>query len=228
MFTEPGVEVEFNSSLTVFTSCKLRVMTVGGGGHGGSFGGGGSGYIQYLSQNLTHVPPTTLIKLAVGDKGEASNVTINGNKVMALPGEDGFGIGGDGYSGGGGGMDIRCNGGFNGGDGECRTGGEGTEENISNYYFENYKLSFGIEGEYYYSEHDGAYAGGGGGGVLINGEGPGKRVNKVGLKRGKRVIENKAGVKEYRGEGFGGGGNYHEDNDNDGHSGVIIIEIVKD
>ena len=68
---------------------------------------------------------------------------------------------------------------------------------------------------YYYSEHDGAYAGGGGGGVLINGEGPGKRVNKVGLK-------------EYRGEGFGGGGNCHEDNDNDGHSGVIIIEIVKD
>ena len=100
MFTEPGVEVEFNSSLTVFTSCKLRVMAVGGGGHGGSFGGGGSGYIQYLSQNLTHVPPTTLIKLAVGDKGEASNVTINGNKVMALPGEDGVASGGGGYSGG--------------------------------------------------------------------------------------------------------------------------------
>ena len=103
-----------------------------------------------------------------------------------------------------------------GGNGECQSGGRGTGENISSYYFENYKLSFGMEGDFYshYSQYGEEYTGGGGGGVLINGDGPGKRVNKVGLK-------------EYRGEGFGGGGNYHEDNDNDGHSGVIIIEIVK-
>ena len=107
----------------------------------------------------------------------------------------------------GGGYGSPCNGGFNGRDGECQSGGRGTGENISSYYFENYKLSFGMGGEFYihYTQFGEEYSGGGGGGVLINGQGPGKRVK-----------ENKVGVKEYRGEGFGGGGNYNEvDNDRD-------------
>ena len=186
-------------------------MAVGGGGYG-SWSGGGSGYIQYFTKTLPS--STTLIKLVVGDEREASNVTINGNTITALPGGNGVeSDGGDGYSGGGGGSIEPCDGGTNGEDGECDGGGYGTGEDISTYHFDNFKLSPGAGGCHY--SGPGYYWGGGGGGVLINNEGPGVGVGV-----------NKAGVQWSDGEGYGGGGTYPSTADYYGEPGVVILEIV--
>ena len=73
-------------------------------------------------------------------------------------------------------------------------------------------MSAGIGGVHHkYST--GRYFGGGGGGIIINGDGPGVRANK-------------AGVKGTAGEGFGGGGTCCGSTTEFGHPGVILIEIV--
>ena len=83
MFTQPGVISEFNTSLSVIsTSCQLRVVAIGGGGWA-NWGGGGSGYIQYLSKTITS-SPQTMIKLSVGNKKVESYVTIDDDKIGAL------------------------------------------------------------------------------------------------------------------------------------------------
>ena len=84
MFTETGVEVYLNTSLSI-SKCHLRVLAIGGGGTGLQRGGG-SGYIQYL--DLTPISTPTLIKLVVGRSYEASTVAIGNNLIKALPGRD--------------------------------------------------------------------------------------------------------------------------------------------
>ena len=105
-------------------SCTLRFFVVGGGGEG-YCAGGGAGYVKYKSLKVS---PRTMISAEVGDRGQASTVTIvNGDTVTANQGgdrKDGFGgsgcstyHGGDGYSGGGfGGQNGGSNGGNGGGD----------------------------------------------------------------------------------------------------------------
>jgi len=210
IFTQPGVEVEL-SSLSVQAPCQLRVLAVGGGGNG-ALGGGGSGYVQYFTQTLTSTP--SKIKLTVGDKGEASNVTIDGTMISALPGGNG-GDGGNGHSGGGGGPDDMCYGGSNGSDGECSNGGKGTGEDLATFNFKNFDISPGDGGKYFiYST--GFYFGGGGGGVLIDNDGPG-------------VKDSKDSVRWSSGQGYGAGATYHVDNTNfHGNPGVIVVEVVEE
>jgi len=208
MFTDPGVDIVFHTDSSL-NLCQLRVLAVGGGGSVWN-GGGGSGYIQYFSQTLTST--STTIRLAVGDGGQASNVTIDSHQIEASPGNNGGFDGGDGYSGGGGGKYEPCDGGSNGEDGDCSDGGKGTGEDVASYTFNNYKLSPGERGRYY-TRSDGFYSGGGGGGVLINGAGPPVRFHK-------------SGTKWSDGEGYGAGGTYHGESITYGNSGVILVEVV--
>ena len=67
---QPGIEVVFNTSLSISTKCQLHILAVGGGGAGAS-GGGGSGYIKEVTHNFTSTP--TLIKLFVGNKGRVGH-----------------------------------------------------------------------------------------------------------------------------------------------------------
>ena len=205
MFKEPGTEFHLTTKSSLST-CQLRILAVGGGGRGG-YEGGGSGYIQYVTQTLSSSP--TFIKLIVGDKRGESKVTIAGNTIRALPGKGHSEYGGDGFSGGGGGPNEPCNGGTNGGNGECSDRGKGTGEDISQYHFKNFQLRAGLGG-IYQTESSGEYRGGGGGGIIINGDGPGVRANKDGYKGS-------------AGEGFGGGGFTNSGSE---HPGVVLIEIV--
>jgi len=208
MFTEPGLNINVTARPFLSSGCQLRVLAIGGGGEG--YGdGGGSGYIQFHSEMLN---PETLISLTVGDKSQSSNVTVNGQTVMAAPGNDvNYYGGGDGYSGGGGhGTEGNCDGGTDGSDGEdCYygDGGHGTGEDVTAYKMDNFVLTPGAGGK---SVSDGVigYYGGGGGGVLVNGQGP-QRDN------------------ETQGEGYGGGGGYHDDSvvHHYGLPGVILIEV---
>ena len=85
---------------------------------------------------------------STSDKGEASNVTIDGTMISALPGGNG-GDGGNGHSGGGGGPDDMCYGGSNGSDGECSNGGKGTGEDLATFNFKNFDISPGDGGKYF-------------------------------------------------------------------------------
>ena len=83
-----------------------------------------------------------MIQLSVGNQEAESYIT-------ASPGEDGENPdGGNGYCGGGG-SGSPCGGGTNGTDGECSSGGYGTGEDISTYYFDNFKLTPGKGGSAY-------------------------------------------------------------------------------
>ena len=89
------------------------MLAVGGGG-AGSYGGDGSGYLQYLTRTLSG---PTIMRLTVGDSGEASQVTVSNETIVAEAGQDApnDSNGGNGYSGGGA---QYNNGGYNGGDGD--------------------------------------------------------------------------------------------------------------
>ena len=121
LFNKTGVEINIYI-LPFFGSskCQLRVFAIGGGGPAKSVGGGGgSGYHQYLTKDLSG--PTTM-RLTVGDHGNSSTVSVNGETIVAEPGDGGaFGDGGNGYSGGGGFCDY-CSGGFSGEDGASGEG----------------------------------------------------------------------------------------------------------
>ena len=58
----------------------LTSLTKGGGGYG-SYGGGGSGYIQYFSQNLSSTPE--MIRLTIGNEMEESNFTIANQTIRS-------------------------------------------------------------------------------------------------------------------------------------------------
>ena len=181
-------------------SCQLRVLAIGGGGR--SYGpGGGSGYIQYQTLELSQ--GLTTVSTKVETFGYDTVVNINGETVItAKHGGSGEDQGGDGYSGGG--MQGGCDGGSGGSDGECGLGGAGTGEDISHYTFKSFTLSPGAGGEYYVSHS--YYYGGGGGGVLVNGWGP----------------EADPGV----GQGYGGGDGGDGMHGGDGLQGVILLEVV--
>ena len=149
MFTEPGLNINVTARPFLSSGCQLRVLAIGGGGEG--YGdGGGSGYIQFHSEMLN---PETLISLTVGDKSQSSNVTVNGQTVMAAPGNDvvyGYG-GSDGYSGGGGYGTEGCEGGTDGSDGEdgyYGDGGHGNGEDVTAYKMDNFVLTPGAGDPY--------------------------------------------------------------------------------
>ena len=203
MFNKTDVEINIYIPRSFGSSeCQLRVFAIGGGG-GGSFGGGGSGYHQYLTKDLSG--PTTM-RLTVGDHGNSSTVSVNGETIIAEPGNVGrFGDGGNGYSGGGGCCDY-CSGGSSGEDGASGVnswtdafyrGGHGTGEDLKAIILDNFVLSPGNGGKPSVYE----YGGGGGGGVLINGGGWNGGI--------------------YSGEGYGGGGG-----DEYGGPGAILVEII--
>ena len=178
---------------------QLRVLAVGGGG-AGSYGGGGSGYLQYLTRNLSG---PTIMRLTVGNSGEASQVTVSNETIVAEAGQDApnDSNGGNGYSGGGA---QYNNGGYNGGDGDSfygdGYGGHGTGEDLTTFVLDNFILSPG----------DGGHPlgdGGGGGGVLINGLGPDEGHNR------------------FVGSGYGAGGG-SSSSSKLGLEGVIAVEIV--
>ena len=142
------------------------------------------------------------MKLAVGDSGESSQVTVSGETIVAEAGQDSGGDGRDGYSGGGA---MYCDGGCGGGDGDSSGsyhGGHGTGEDIVTFVLDNFILSPGDGGEHY------SQWGGGGGGVLINGQGPDEGENTL------------------VGSGYGGGGGYYSSSQRQGLEGVIVAEIM--
>ena len=203
MFTNPGVEV----NVEVTGDCEmnqLRMFLVGGGGQG-IWAGGGSGYLRYLTMDLSGEKN---IRLTVGDHQEASSVIVNNLSIVAEPGDDYDSFaGGDGYSGGSGRCEsaVPCRGGSDGGDGDDgrEFAGHGTGENVTNYKLDNWLLSPGAGGD------GGSCAlllGAGGGGVLVSGSGPRHDVQD--------------------GEGYGGGGAYCSGHDANGQQGVILMEIL--
>ena len=67
--------------------CNLTLLLVGGGGHGGGRVGGGSGYLEYRS---LQVSAGTQMIANVGDQGQSSSLTISGgDTITAQPGENG-------------------------------------------------------------------------------------------------------------------------------------------
>ena len=107
---------------------------IGGGGWnvagGISTGGGGSGYLQYHTEDISANAEIPDIQVSVGADRQASSISINGVLIGSAAGANGGGIGGeagDGYSGGG--YGGKYNGGSDGGNGEGGSGdmmGEGT------------------------------------------------------------------------------------------------------
>ena len=207
MFNKTGVDINVTAPSFLSSECQLRVLAIGGGGKGATIGGG-SGYIQFYSETFI---ADTVISLIVGDRRESSSVTVNGETVMAAPGNDGN-LGGDGYSGGGGWGQPGCDGGTDGSDGEdCfYDGGHGTGDDVTAYKMDNFVLTPGAGGKYYYNFTISNYRyGGGGGGVLVNGDGP-QRYSDI------------------QGEGYGGGGGPHKVSGvwhYDGLPGVILMEV---
>ena len=184
MLTEPRVSVTVRIPPTL-AQCDLRMLVVGGGGSGtgGYGGGGGSGHVQYSHVEL---PPDSDISFSarVGGVGQSSFMTLLGDIIIADAGEDAVtgGKAGDGYSGGGafGSHTAGHNGGADGGDGHTDglyPSGRGSGQDVSSYVFDNFVLSPGMGGAYWYDILFDNYAGGGGGGVLVNGKGP--RVSKT-------------------------------------------------
>ena len=184
--------------------CKVRFLVVGGGG-AGYFSGGGSGYIQYGSKTIGH---GGIIKANVGDKREASTITISGWTIKAESGKDHKNKkrGGDGYSGGGD-HSGSSHGGSNGGKGGGQGGGAGTGEDVTKYVFSIWQLTPGAGGKYY-DVCSGGPCGGGGGGILVDGEGP--------------------TATEYHGQGYGAGasGSSTINHGGSGLQGVILLETI--
>ena len=188
----------------------MTILVVGGGGRavrgyaantGRYGGGGGSGYLEYRS---LQVSAGSIIMAKVGDGGQSSSLTISdGDTITAQPGEDNQGYsGGNGYSGGGGSGRVHSSGvgGSNGGDGEDGShgnGASGTGQNVSIFTFTTWSLGPGAGGRY---DSGNYYYGGGGGGLLVNGAGPQGNV--------------------YQGKGYGGGGGAGAE-----HPGLILVEI---
>ena len=186
--------------------CTLRMLAIGGGGHGNGHSGGGSGYLQYKTLSLEDI---VIIDAWVGAGHEASTVMFNLDPDTNVTAERGYEAlygdhhndGGDGYSGGASAGDWF--GGSDGGWGQGSSGGRGTGEDIRDYIFDTWTLSPGAGGEFYIGTGT-LFYGGGGGGVMVSGVGP--------------------EASQYHGQGYGGGGNSHEARE--GLQGIILLEIV--
>eukprot|EP00092_Neocalanus_flemingeri_P010623 GFUD01011445.1.p1 GENE.GFUD01011445.1~~GFUD01011445.1.p1 ORF type:complete len:425 (+),score=118.58 GFUD01011445.1:49-1275(+) len=182
----------------------LTALAIGGGGGNSNSGcGGGSGYLE---TGTIRVRKHSKVELKVGGPGQNSTVEIGGEALLVAStgGDGGSRKCGDGYSGGGGSSNGRqCGrGGTNGGDGQegttkTKEPGKGSGLDLGKVTMENFILTPGEGGAGVYYE----IFGGGGGGVLVNGKSP--------------------GVDQYKGQGFGGGGNYKYQ----GYSGCVLIEL---
>ena len=191
------------------SECEVRILAVGSGGAGSSYGGGGggSGFLTYYSASR---PGFTEFTVTVGQEDDflsgSSTVRANGDLILEAAGgrSGGYG-GGDGYSGGGGSSSSsssKYHGGSDGEDGEGSAGGDGTQQDIASFHFDNFRLSPGAGGF--------LNSGGGGGGVIVNGASPPR-------------------LHQGQGQGYGGGGEGLYDFDSDysriGLPGVVIIEV---
>ena len=201
-------EEEVDLTVVALGSCDLTILAVGGGGEGNGQGGG-SGHLQYQKKKIDPSSGITSLKAKAGGAAEASSVTYNGSIVLvqANPGQSGDpdNDGGDGYSGGGGYVSgLECNGGSDGsaGEGHDGLGGSGTGEDIREYVFTTWTLTPGAGGVHYNSSR---CLGGGGGGVMVDGTGP--------------------HTDQYKGQGYGGGGNGKTGAGN-GLQGLILLEIL--
>ena len=101
------------------------------------------------------------------------------------------------------------NGGEDGGDGhgfvdQHSAYGQGTHQDISKHYMQNFKITPGNGG--LQNAYEGKICGGGGGGVLIDGKGP-ERLNN-------------------QGEGYGGGAGGKEGCSH-GLPGAVLVEVVE-
>ena len=151
-----------------------------------------------------------------GSDGSPSTVTLPSTTITAPGGKQGTGsqpgtssqhdgVGGAGYSGGGGHETTGYSGGSNGGHGQGSAvgpGGSGTGEDVTAYALSHFTLSPGQGGQ---GGGQGGLWGGGGGGVLVGGAGPTRDHSQ--------------------GEGYGGGGGYDGSNTS-GLDGVILVEVV--
>ena len=86
--TSPGQDTEV--AVTGWGECGLTLLVVGGGGRDDaqvdSYGGGGSGHLQYRSLQVT---PGTVLAARVGGQREASSLaSTSGDTVTAQPGQD--------------------------------------------------------------------------------------------------------------------------------------------
>ena len=99
--------------------CELTVLAVGGGGDSeyssSGYGGGGSGYIEWTTMNLTG-PADRDLQITVGGNRQKTSVTYSNNiLVEAQPGYNRkYGNGAGGFSGG---SSFRS--------GSCETPGQG-------------------------------------------------------------------------------------------------------
>jgi len=180
---------------------EVRALAIGGGGYGGSYGGGGSGYPEF---GLIQLQANETLDLIVGGSQETSSVEKAGQVLLiAAAGQDNDGNnGGDGYSGGGAGYYTNHgqdggSDGSDGGDYSSNTGGKGSGLDVGTLNMTRFVLTPGKAGTAFSYDF-----GGGGGGILVNKEKPSGN--------------------QYQGEGFGGGGygGYHN-----GLSGCVLIEV---
>jgi len=203
---------DYNVQLLGDDKCEMRILAIGGGGVGDTYGGlgGGSGYLAAEKRSMAGVVNMKVkVGASEGYSSSSSTVELNGEVIVtAKGGGDGsFGYAGDGYSGGGGSFDESNgarHGGSDGEDGEGDSRGDGTGQELTSFKFDNFVLTPGVGG---FFNH-----GGGGGGVVINGGSP-PRMH-VGV-----------------GEGYGAGGEGQTDYNSpltaNGISGAVIIEVVK-
>ena len=124
-------------------------IAIGGGGEyvSGTYGGGGSGFVEAKRFRLSVNNPAMTV--TVGHSGQPSKVEIGEEVIVeAGPGASPNGIrGGAGYSGGGGAQSGR--GGRNGEDGGEKAGGQGSGLEIGLLSTENFVLTPGDGGESY-------------------------------------------------------------------------------
>jgi len=204
-------DTEHRIQLMGSSECMVRILAVGSGGAGTSYGGGGggSGYLTYYADTTSGF---TEFSVTVGQSDDylsgSSTVKANGDIILeAAAGRSGGYGGGDGYSGGGGSSSSsgsKYHGGSDGGDGEGSQGGDGTQQDLNTFQFDHFELRPGAGGF--------LHSGGGGGGIIVSGGEPGRQH-------------------QGQGQGYGGGGEGQFDFDSDysraGLPGVVLIEVVQ-
>jgi|ERR1719369_115653 len=188
---------------------QLYIWGVGGGGAGGSYCGGGSGFVK----DGYHEPANSRdLIVTVGGPGQPSSIVNSAEDeilVAAGGGSCWWQHGGNGYSGGGGGGDFAsagARGGSNGGNGGSWTGagggggiGSGVDVRVND--LKVFSLSPGAGGD------GGGGCDGGGGGVLVDNQGP--------------------PTKELSGWGYGGGGGSCNGGTERAYSGVVLLEMTE-
>ena len=82
LFDKTGIQ--HNVTIQGGKGCQLRVLAVGGGGYAKSrYGcsGGGSGFTHFANIDMSVATSPYNIEVEVGDKGQGSSISINGDLV---------------------------------------------------------------------------------------------------------------------------------------------------